>query len=63
MEYFLNLSAKFVETTTNIEMLDYIDEFHRIKLNNLLNELSGIDYKFLQFVSDPGVSFLPFFYN
>lgn len=42
------LVNQFLVITAETDILDYIEDSHRNKLNGLLNELNSLDYKILQ---------------
>lgn len=45
---YLKTVNEYLSISSNIEMLDYIDAYHRDKLNIILNELNSVDYRTLQ---------------
>lgn len=62
MDSFSSLSSKFINITSRIDMLDYIEDHHRTKLNALLNDLTTLDYKCLPII-DHSVSFPQSIFN
>lgn len=50
------LVNQFLVITAETDILDYIEDSHRNKLNGLLNELNCLDYKSLQ-IADSKVTF------